>query len=194
MNILLIDNYDSFTYNLRQYLQELGADVQVFRNDHVPFEQLDTFDALVLSPGPGLPEEAGDLMLLLARCDLPCLGVCLGHQAIAQAAGAKLKQLQRVYHGQSSPIPCPAHPLFQELPEILEVGRYHSWVVDAEDLPNTLEVLSLDAEGHIMALAQQDLPRWGLQFHPESVLSPQGKDILQNFLQLAQQESPVANS
>lgn len=187
MNCLLIDNYDSFTYNLRQYLQELDARVSVFRNDVIPFEKLHEFDALVLSPGPGLPEEAGDLLLLLEKSRLPCLGICLGHQAIAQAAGGSLRQLQQVFHGKNSPIRCKAHPLFTGLPEVLEVGRYHSWVVEEKDLPEQLEVLAVDEKQQIMALAHRELPRWGLQFHPESVLTPQGKTILQQFLQLVQQ-------
>lgn len=189
MKIALIDNYDSFTYNLVQYLNasELLTELKVFRNDQFELETLEAYDVLVLSPGPGIPEEAG-LLLESIRCYAerkPILGICLGHQAIAEAFGGQLRQLTKVYHGLASTIHRPKGALFEGLPNQLQVGRYHSWVVD--QLPKDLQVLGYDSQEEIMALQYQQYPVFGLQFHPESVLSPDGATIIQNFLAIAKE-------
>ena len=186
MRICIIDNYDSFTYNLAHLVREAGAEVTVYRNDQFRMEQLEEFDKLILSPGPGIPEEAG-LLLEVIRCYAsrkPLLGVCLGHQAIGEAFGAKLVNLSHVYHGVATPIRI-THPddyLLAGLPSTLEVGRYHSWVVSEEGLPSCLEVTSTSEEGLIMSLRHKELDIRGLQFHPESVLTPCGKQLIENWL------------
>lgn len=190
MKIIIIDNYDSFTYNLFQYLKEAApeATVDVLRNDKFEMEQLSSYDAIVLSPGPGLPSEAG-LLLALIECyaqTKPILGICLGHQAIAEAFGGKLKQLKKVYHGLKSEIfiKDSSSPILQGLGNKIEVGRYHSWVVDRASIPEVISILAEDGEGQIMAMQHQRLPVFGLQFHPESVLTLSGRQIIQNFIQL----------
>ena len=190
MKIIIIDNYDSFTYNLFQYLKEAApeATVDVLRNDKFELEQLSGYDAIVLSPGPGLPSEAGHLLALIGRYaqTKPILGICLGHQAIAEAFGAKLRQLKKVYHGLKSEIfikDIPT-PILQGLGNKIEVGRYHSWVVDTASVPDIINILAEDEEGQIMALQHQTLPVFGLQFHPESVLTLSGRQIIENFIQL----------
>ena len=186
MRICIIDNYDSFTYNLAHLVREAGAEVTVYRNDQFHMEQLEEFDKLILSPGPGIPEEAG-LLLEVIRCYAfrkPLLGVCLGHQAIGQVFGAQLVNLSHVYHGVATPIRI-THPddyLLAGLSPTLEVGRYHSWVVSDEGLPNCLEVTSTSEEGLIMSLRHKELDVRGLQFHPESVLTPCGKQLIENWL------------
>lgn len=188
MKILLFDNYDSFTYNLLHILKELGADVEVFRNDKITLDEVDRFDKIVLSPGPGIPEEAGILLPLIRRYapTKSILGVCLGEQAIGEAFGAKLIHLTEVHHGVCSDVRVVANdPLFNGLDRTLRVGRYHSWVVSKEDLPDCLEITAEDTEeGQIMGLRHKEYNVRGIQFHPESVLTPQGKEIIKNWLSI----------
>ena len=188
MNILLFDNYDSFTYNLRHILRHLGAEVEVVRNDRITLDEVDRFDKIVLSPGPGIPSEAGVLLPLIKRyaSTKSILGVCLGEQAIAEAFGARLENLQQVYHGVASTIRITADdPLLRGLGTEFEAGRYHSWVVSREGLPSCLEVTAEDlTEGRIMALRHRHYNLHGVQFHPESVLTPVGEQILANWIKL----------
>ena len=188
MKILLFDNYDSFTYNLLHILKEFGADVEVFRNDKITLDEVDRFDKIVLSPGPGIPEEAGILLPLIRRYapTKSILGVCLGEQAIGEACGAKLITLPDVPHGVSADIHILTDdPLFNGLDRTLRVGRYHSWVVSKEDFPNSLEITAEDTEeGQIMRLRHKEYTVRGIQFHPESVLTPQGKEIIKNWLSI----------
>lgn len=185
MKIVIIDNYDSFTYNLSHLVKELGAEVTVLRNDCFQLTELEPYDKILLSPGPGIPQEAG-LLLEVIRAyagKKTILGVCLGEQAIGEVFGGKLTNLSEVYHGIQSPIRLTASDyLFEGLPEEILVGRYHSWVVDREGLPNTLEVTAVSQEGYIMALRHKDFDIRGIQFHPESVLTPEGKRIISNWL------------
>lgn len=185
MKICIIDNYDSFTYNLSHLVKQLGAEVTVLRNDRFTLPQLKPFDKLILSPGPGIPSEAGLLLdVIRSYADSkPMLGVCLGEQAIGEAFGGKLTNLIDVFHGVQTPIDIVADdPLFAGLPRKIEVGRYHSWVVDRTDFPDCLEVTALSSEGYIMALRHRHYPIHGIQFHPESVLTPQGKQMISNWL------------
>lgn len=187
MKILLFDNYDSFTYNLLHILKELGTEVEVRRNDKISLEEVDRFDKILLSPGPGIPEEAG-ILLPLIRQYAPTksiLGVCLGEQAIGQAFGARLINLQEVHHGVCSDIRLlSADPLFAGLEPGFRAGRYHSWVVSREDFPDCLEITAEDTEeGQIMALRHKTYDVKGIQFHPESVLTPKGKTILKNWIE-----------
>ena len=183
--IVIIDNYDSFTYNLSHLVKEQGAEVQVLRNDQFELRALEAYDKIILSPGPGIPSEAGLL------CDVirtyagrkPILGVCLGHQAIGEVFGARLENLTQVFHGVATPCQIVADdPIFEGLERTITVGRYHSWVVATEELPACLEVTALSDEGQIMALRHRELNVRGIQFHPESVLTPDGKKMLQNWL------------
>lgn len=187
MKVVVIDNYDSFTYNLVHLLKELGADVTVFRNDKFQLSQLESFDKIVLSPGPGIPSEAGLLLDVIKEyaARKPILGVCLGHQAIGESFGARLENLDDVFHGVATDVTILSDsPLFKRLPERITVGRYHSWVVSKERLPECIEILAESDEGQIMALRHRELPVYGIQFHPESVLTPSGKEIVENFLKL----------
>ncbi|MDR0894088.1 MAG: aminodeoxychorismate/anthranilate synthase component II [Prevotellaceae bacterium] len=182
---VIIDNYDSFTYNLVHLMRELGHTPDVLRNDKFALADLAAYSRIILSPGPGIPEEAGLLLEVIRTyaADKAILGICLGHQAIGQVFGAKLKNLEQVYHGVQTPVRVsPEEPLFAGLPSRLSVGRYHSWVVDAEGLPECLEITADDAEGHIMALRHRTYNICGVQFHPESVLTPTGKEIMNNWL------------
>ncbi|MGN0256907.1 MAG: anthranilate synthase component II [Bacteroides sp.] len=185
MKICIIDNYDSFTYNLSHLVKQLGAEVTVLRNDRFTLPELEPFDKLILSPGPGIPSEAG-LLLDVIRCyahSKPMLGVCLGEQAIGEAFGGKLTNLSEVFHGVQTPIDVVADdPLFAGLPRKIEVGRYHSWVVDRDGFPDCLEITALSSEGYIMALRHRQYPIHGIQFHPESVLTPQGEEMISNWL------------
>lgn len=185
MKTVIIDNYDSFTYNLSHVLKALGADVTVYRNDCFALSDLEAFDKIILSPGPGIPEEAG-LLLDVIRTYAgrkPMLGVCLGEQAIGQVFGGRLTNLESVYHGVQTPIDIIADDyIFRGLPKHLDVGRYHSWVVDKADFPAALEVTAVSEEGFIMALRHRTMDIHGVQFHPESVLTPEGATILDNFL------------
>lgn len=184
--ILLFDNYDSFTYNLLHILKEFGADVEVYRNDRISLDEVDRFDKILLSPGPGIPEEAGILLPLIKRYapTKSILGVCLGEQAIGQAFGAQLINLTEVHHGEYSDVQILApDPLFDGLDPVFRAGRYHSWVVSKENFPDCLEITAEDViEGQIMALRHRTYDVRGIQFHPESVLTPQGKLIIQNWL------------
>lgn len=185
MNIVIIDNYDSFTYNLSHQLKSLGAQVDVVRNDAFQMSRLEPYDKIVLSPGPGIPEEAGLLNDVIRRYAgrKPILGVCLGHQAIAEVFGGRLENLRTVYHGVQTPTHIINHDyLFEHLPETFEAGRYHSWVVSRSGLPDSLEVTAISDDGHIMALRHRTYDVRGIQFHPESILTPKGARILQNWL------------
>ena len=187
--ILLIDNYDSFTYNLYHYLEELSdAEVVVMRNDEIDFEKADEFQKMVISPGPGLPAEAGDLMQFLKQfaTSKKILGICLGQQAIAEHFGMQLKNLEEVVHGQSKEIKALSRKetLYKGLPSELKVGRYHSWVIDPESMSADFEVTSEDKSGNIMSIAHRTLPIKAVQFHPESVLTEFGKEMVKNWLTL----------
>lgn len=185
MKIVIIDNYDSFVYNLSHVIKELGAEVTVKRNDQFRLEELEEFDKILLSPGPGVPEEAGLLLDVIRRYagKKPILGVCLGEQAIGEVYGGKLTNLDEVFHGIQSPISLTATDyLFEGLPSTVQVGRYHSWVVDQKDFPDCLEVTAVSEEGYIMALRHRTLDVRGVQFHPESVLTPEGKQMLGNWI------------
>jgi anthranilate synthase component II len=187
MSILMLDNYDSFTYNLVQYIQELvGRDIDVFRNDQISLEEVGAFDIIILSPGPGLPEEAGIMPALLQRyaSAKKILGVCLGHQAIGEAYGATLKNLDHVYHGVETPMQVIGTDtiLFSGVPAIFSAGRYHSWVVEPDSLPDELIVTARDSAGEIMAMRHREHDVFGVQFHPESVMTPDGMQMLENFL------------
>ena len=186
MKIIVIDNYDSFTYNLVHYLEELKCEVTVKRNDQVNIKEIEKFDKIVLSPGPGIPNEAGLLKEIISSFfnTKSILGVCLGHQAIAEVFGAELVNLKTVYHGVATDINIiKEDPLFNDLPNPLKVGRYHSWVVK-EPLPDDLEALAYDQNGQIMAFKHKKYNLRGVQFHPESILTDFGKDLLKNWLKI----------
>lgn len=186
MKILIFDNYDSFTYNLVHLVKELGyTDVDVFRNDKIALEDVAKYDKIILSPGPGIPSEAGLLLPLIKEYanKKPILGVCLGHQAIGEAFGAQLKNLEDVYHGVATRINITQPDyIFDTLGKELEVGRYHSWIVDNNGLPDCIEITATDNNGQIMALKHKEFDVHGVQFHPESVLTPAGEIIVKNFL------------
>ena len=185
MNIALIDNYDSFTYNLAHLVRELGATVQVFRNDRFRMEDIEPFDHILLSPGPGIPSEAGLLLPCIRHFAgrRPILGVCLGHQAIGEVFGARLTNLTNVYHGVQTPCHIIAEDyLYTGLPRDIMVGRYHSWVVDAASMPDCLEPTSVSDEGYVMSLRHREMNIRGIQYHPESVLTPEGRTIIANWL------------
>ncbi|SDD90898.1 anthranilate synthase component II [Riemerella columbipharyngis] len=187
MKIFVLDNYDSFTYNLVQIIEEIAKEeVVVCKNDKVSLSEISIFDKIVLSPGPGIPSEAGMLLDIIKFYSgkIPILGVCLGHQAIAEAFGGSLVHLDKIYHGVASD----AHILksksllFQNLPKTIKVGRYHSWAVNPDNIPEELEITAVDNDGIIMALQHKYHNLHTVQFHPESVLTPYGKVILENFI------------
>jgi anthranilate synthase component 2 len=184
----MIDNYDSFTYNLVQYFGELGEDVRVFRNDKITLEEITALRParIVVSPGPCSPEEAGISVAVIRQFagEIPLLGVCLGHQSIGAAFGGRIVRSSHLMHGKTSPIHHAGRELFQGLPDPFEATRYHSLVVERSTLPACLEVTAWVEEGDIMALRHRDLPLWGVQFHPESILTVGGMDILRNFLEI----------
>jgi len=205
MKILVFDNYDSFTYNLVHLVQKIINDrVDVYRNDQIPLEKVKEYDKIILSPGPGLPCEAGLLLPLIKEyaSSKPILGVCLGHQAIGEAFGGTLVNLSTVYHGVATPVKIvkrqtsnvkeknnsrltshvSRNNLYEGLPDQLEVGRYHSWVVSKEDFPEELEITAEDDNGYIMGLQHKTYNVQGVQFHPESVLTPMGEKIMRNWL------------
>jgi anthranilate synthase component 2 len=200
MKILVFDNYDSFTYNLVHLVEKiLHEKVEVYRNDQIPLEKVKEYDKIILSPGPGIPEEAGLLLPLIKQyaSSKSILGVCLGHQAIGQAFGGKLENLSTVYHGVATPIRIESqkskpetqkskmeNSVFQGLPDIMEVGRYHSWIVSDENFPDELEVTARDDNNYIMALRHREFDVQGVQFHPESVLTPDGEKIIRNWLKV----------
>jgi len=195
MRILVFDNYDSFTYNLVHLVEKIiGNKVDVYRNDQLDLEKAGEYDKIILSPGPGLPSEAGMLLPLIKRyaATKSILGVCLGHQAIAESFGGKLINLSEVYHGVSLPVNIIKKPsyglqpnadLFAGLPEPFMAGRYHSWVVDPDGFPDELEITARDPGGHIMALRHRKYDVLGVQFHPESVLTPEGENLMRNWLE-----------
>lgn len=195
MKTVIIDNYDSFTYNLYHLVREAGMEADVLRNDAFRLEDLEAYDKIILSPGPGIPQEAGllpDVIRTFAGRK-PMLGVCLGHQAIGEAFGARLTNLSEVYHGVQTPCFLTGEDyIFRGLPRQFPVGRYHSWVVAAEGLPACLEVTATSPDGHIMALRHRDYDLHGIQFHPESVLTPDGRIIVENFLRHAPEESSTS--
>lgn len=185
MKTVIIDNYDSFTYNLAHLVKELGAEVDVLRNDKFELEELEKYDKIILSPGPGIPEEAG-LLLEVIRTYAgrkPMLGVCLGEQAIGQVFGGKLTNLSEVFHGIQTNVKIKNKDyIFDGLPTEIPVGRYHSWVVDTDGFPEELVITAISPEGQIMALKHREYDVHGIQFHPESVLTPDGKQIVGNWL------------
>jgi anthranilate synthase component 2 len=189
--ILVIDNYDSFTYNLVQYLGELGADPVVRRNDQIALDEIAELEpqAIVLSPGPGIPSQAGISVDAVKRFGptVPMLGVCLGHQAIGEAYGGSIIRARQLMHGKTSRVVHDGTGIFARIPSPLEVMRYHSLTIDPQSLPAELEVVAraIEDDSEIHAVRHRTHPVWGVQFHPESVMTQAGKDILQNFLSLA---------
>lgn len=186
--ILVIDNYDSFTYNLVQYLGELGAEVRVHRNDQITLDQIRAMkpERLVVSPGPGLPSNAGIIVNAIRELSgkLPILGVCLGHQALGEAFGGKIQGAPTLMHGKTSEICHDSRTIFRGLPYRFKATRYHSLILDKESLPDCLEVSATTTDGVIMGLRHRDYPVEGVQFHPESVMTEHGKRLLENFLKL----------
>jgi anthranilate synthase component 2 len=187
MKILVFDNYDSFTYNIVHALKKLGYnDVEVHRNDQIVLAEIARFDKIILSPGPGVPSESGILLDLIKTyaASKSILGVCLGEQAIAEAFGGKLINLPEVHHGVTSEIQVLDNDmLFNDLPKKMTVGRYHSWAVEKESLPDCMKITAVDESGMIMALAHKQYDIRGVQFHPESVLTPEGEEMLRNWLE-----------
>ena len=183
--ILVIDNYDSFTYNLVHYLEDLNCDVTVYRNDEFDIEEISNFDKILLSPGPGIPDEAGLLKAVIQKygATKSIFGVCLGQQAIGEVYGGTLSNLDKVYHGVATNVKTVVDDelLFEGLENEFEVGRYHSWVVDT-NLPDVLEATSFDENGQVMSLRHKTYDVRGVQFHPESVLTPNGKKMLENWV------------
>lgn len=195
MKTVIIDNYDSFTYNLYHMVREAGMEADVLRNDAFRLEDLARYDKIILSPGPGIPEEAGLLTDVIHTYagQKPMLGVCLGHQAIGEVFGARLTNLSEVFHGVQTPCRLTDDDyLFHGLPETFPVGRYHSWVVSREAFPSCLRITAVSPEGHIMALRHSDYDLHGIQFHPESVLTPDGKTIIENFLRHTAPQNPTS--
>ena len=186
--ILMIDNYDSFTYNLVQYLGELGAKVKVFRNDKITVEEIKALQPgkIVISPGPGRPEGAGISCAIIEvfAGKIPILGVCLGHQCLGYAYGGKIIQAKKLMHGKTSKIYHNRETIFTGIPNPFEATRYHSLVVEKKSLPKCLEVIAWTKDGEIMGLKHDKYPLWGVQFHPESILTKAGKDLLANFLKI----------
>jgi anthranilate synthase/aminodeoxychorismate synthase-like glutamine amidotransferase len=186
--VLVIDNYDSFTYNLVQYLGELGADLRIYRNDKITLDEIDEMapERILLSPGPCTPREAGICVPLVQRMmgKVPILGVCLGHQSIGQALGGNVVRAGRLMHGKTSPIFHDDVGVFRGLPSPFEAVRYHSLVVERETMPDCLEITAETDQGEVMGVRHKDLPLEGVQFHPESVVTEYGKDLLQNFLNM----------
>ena len=185
MKVVIIDNYDSFTYNLSHLVKELGAEVTVLRNDQFEMTDLEPYSKIILSPGPGIPSEAGLLIDVIRTYagKKPILGVCLGHQAIGEVFGAKLENLSEVFHGVATPCHIIADdPIFSGIPHDITIGRYHSWVVSREDFADCLEITAISEQGQIMALRHRELNVRGIQFHPESILTPDGKKMLQNWM------------
>ena len=186
MMLLLLDNYDSFTYNVYQLLSLLGASVEVIRNDQISVEEIARrgYEAVVISPGPGVPADAGITEELISQLkgQLPILGICLGHQAIGEVFGGKVVRAGEIVHGKTSPLRHNGKGLYAGLPQNIPVGRYHSLIVDRDSLPDCLEITSELGNGMIMGLRHKEYDIEGIQFHPESILTPQGKVMLENFL------------
>jgi len=188
--ILLIDNYDSFTFNLYQYLGELGEEIHVHRNDKISLDEIEELDPqiIVLSPGPGRPHQAGIILDLVKRfhTKIPILGICLGCQAIGEAFGGRIIYAPELFHGKTSWIRHARTGIYQNLPEKVEVGRYHSLIIERESLPDCLQVSAWTEDNLIMGVRHNEYPIEGIQFHPESILTPDGKKILEKFLNLNQ--------
>ncbi len=189
MKLLIFDNYDSFTYNLVHLVEKItGEKVDVFRNDEIALDDVNAYDKIILSPGPGIPEEAGLLLPLIKKyaASKPILGVCLGHQAIAEAFGGKLINLQTVYHGVSTPVKIlnTRSKILNGLGKQIDAGRYHSWIVSDDHFPDELEVTARDENGYIMGLQHKKFDVQGVQFHPESILTPEGKKLIRNWLKV----------
>ena len=186
MQLLLIDNYDSFTYNLVETVRQLhqAVDITVLRNDKFKLSDVAAFDKIMLSPGPGVPSEAGLLKEVIEQYapKKAILGVCLGHQAIGEVFGSKLHNLDQVLHGIQTPIKCESHYLFDQLEKQTLVGRYHSWIIDPYTLTEELEVIATDENGQIMAVSHKTYDVCGIQFHPESVMTPRGSQMLKNWI------------
>lgn len=186
INVLVIDNYDSFVYNLVHYLEDLDCKVTVKRNDQLKLEDVAAFDKVLLSPGPGIPDEAGLLKAIIKEYapTKSMFGVCLGQQAIGEVFGGSLINLDKVFHGVATTAKQTVQdePLFKDIPEAFEIGRYHSWVVSPEDFPEELEITSIDENGQIMSLRHKTYDVRGVQFHPESVLTPEGKKMIKNWV------------
>lgn len=188
MKILILDNYDSFTYNLVQYIEEItGTRPTVARNDEITLEQVGQYDKIVLSPGPGLPKEAGILCEVIETyaATKSILGVCLGLQAIGETFGGSLENLNQVYHGMATPVEIldKNEPLFKDMSPLIEVGRYHSWVVSNQNVPEDLQVTAVDADGQIMAMTHKKYDVRGVQFHPESIMTNEGMQMLKNWIE-----------
>jgi len=186
--LLLLDNYDSFTYNVYQLLCDLGAKVEVIRNDMATVKEIAKkgYEAIVISPGPGVPKDAGitEELINTMKGKVPILGICLGHQAIGEVFGGRVTGAGEICHGKTSPIKHDGEEIYEGLPQQIEVGRYHSLIVSREGLPDCLEVTSELADGTIMGLKHKKYPVYGMQFHPESILTPQGRTMMKNFLSL----------
>lgn len=198
INLLLIDNYDSFTYNLVHYLEELGANVTVMRNDAMSAEEFLKlgYDAVLISPGPKSPKEAGVCMDLvkIAPANLPIMGVCLGHQTIGEVMGGKVLGAKAIVHGKVSNITTSQKGIFKDLPKSFNVTRYHSLAIEPESMPDVLNVDATTADGEIMAISHKERPIYGVQFHPESIASEYGHEILDNFLKIAESYKKVTEN
>ncbi|MGC8529134.1 MAG: anthranilate synthase component II [Leptospirillia bacterium] len=193
MAFLMVDNYDSFTYNLVQYFWELGVEMEVFRNDRISLAEIESggYEAIVLSPGPGTPADSGICPQIVRELGarLPILGVCLGHQTIGEVFGGTVARAPRLMHGKTSPVFHDGSELFAGIPSPFEATRYHSLIVLESSLPEEIRVTARTEEGEVMALTHQHLPVWGVQFHPESILTLHGKKILSNFVDLAKRRN-----
>ncbi len=190
MKILLLDNYDSFTYNLKAYLKKY-ADVEVIRNDKISPEECTAYDLIVLSPGPGLPSDSGNMPDIISHWagKKPILGICLGHQAIGEYLGAQLKNLNEVYHGKKTKITTVTDTgIFADLDQELEVGRYHSWVIDTTTVTDKITVTATSEDGEIMAIENKALQLYGLQYHPESILTADGEKMISNFIKMVTEQ------
>ena len=188
MKLLVLDNYDSFTYNLVHIFSSMNIDYEVHRNDKICPEEALSFDIIILSPGPGIPSEAGNMAGIIAACagKKPILGICLGHQAIAEYLGAKLNNMPIVYHGVKTKIIIKSNEvIFEGIPRKIDVGRYHSWEVVRESLPENISIIAEDENGTIMALSDSTKKIYGIQFHPESIMTEYGQEIIKNFLKIA---------
>ena len=187
--VLVVDNYDSFTYNLVHIVEEiLEEEVDVFRNDEIPWNEIESYSHIILSPGPGIPDEAGELKALISRYgpSKKMMGVCLGLQAIGEVYGGELKNLDKVYHGVSTTMELTEvqSPIFEGIDNEFEAGRYHSWVIIPSSLPEVLEITATDKSGEIMAIQHKSEKVYGVQFHPESIMTPQGREMIENFLNI----------
>jgi anthranilate synthase component 2 len=188
MKLLVIDNYDSFTYNLVYILRQNKVGFEVYRNDKISPDLASKYDGILLSPGPGIPNEAGNMPAIINQCagKIPILGICLGHQALAEYLGGELLNNPRVFHGVQTPIRLlkKESPLFNNISQEILAGRYHSWEVSKKNLPDEIEITALDEHGSIMALEYSPKQLFGLQFHPESIMTPEGPSIIQNFINI----------